>query len=98
MLALRRGAAWDQAATGFSVAADRSETEPPCVSHRSVFSFTTIPLNFVASLLKPLRMRCAWVGMPIPIGAMAGAVAGAFYGVEAIPPDWLDALENGEKR
>lgn len=31
------------------------------------------------------------------IGAMTGAIAGAFHGVEAIPQEWLDALENGEK-
>jgi ADP-ribosylglycohydrolase len=31
------------------------------------------------------------------IGAMAGAVAGAYYGYSAIPSSWLGALENGEK-
>lgn len=31
------------------------------------------------------------------IGAMAGAIAGAYHGAEAIAPDWLAALENGAK-
>jgi ADP-ribosylglycohydrolase len=31
------------------------------------------------------------------IGAMAGAIAGAYYGYTAIPAAWLDPLENGAK-
>jgi poly(ADP-ribose) glycohydrolase ARH3 len=31
------------------------------------------------------------------IGAMAGAVAGAYYGFSQIPQEWLKALENGTK-
>ena len=31
------------------------------------------------------------------IGAMAGALAGAYYGFSAIPSAWLEPLENGEK-
>lgn len=31
------------------------------------------------------------------IGAMAGAVAGAYYGYSQIPQGWLDSLENGSK-
>jgi ADP-ribosylglycohydrolase len=31
------------------------------------------------------------------IGAMAGALAGAYYGYSAIPSVWLEPLENGEK-
>jgi poly(ADP-ribose) glycohydrolase ARH3 len=31
------------------------------------------------------------------IGAMAGAIAGAYYGYSSIPPEWLGSLENGEK-
>ncbi|MBF0550688.1 MAG: ADP-ribosylglycohydrolase family protein [Deltaproteobacteria bacterium] len=31
------------------------------------------------------------------IGAMAGAVAGAYYGVSSIPEEWLAGLENGPK-
>jgi poly(ADP-ribose) glycohydrolase ARH3 len=30
-------------------------------------------------------------------GAMAGAVAGAYYGADDIPAEWLDTMENGEK-
>jgi poly(ADP-ribose) glycohydrolase ARH3 len=31
------------------------------------------------------------------IGAMAGAVAGAYYGYRQIPMEWLDKMENGDK-
>lgn len=31
------------------------------------------------------------------LGAMAGALAGAFHGAQAIPRRWLESLENGEK-
>ena len=31
------------------------------------------------------------------IGAMAGAIAGAYYGFGQIPSEWLDPLENGPK-
>jgi len=31
------------------------------------------------------------------IGAMAGAVAGAYYGLGQIPQEWIDPLENGVK-
>ncbi|MGD8564485.1 MAG: ADP-ribosylglycohydrolase family protein [Desulfarculaceae bacterium] len=31
------------------------------------------------------------------IGAMAGALAGAYWGIEALPRKWLDVLENGSK-
>jgi poly(ADP-ribose) glycohydrolase ARH3 len=31
------------------------------------------------------------------IGAMAGAVAGAYYGYDQIPQEWLNSLENGAK-
>ncbi|MBW2038197.1 MAG: ADP-ribosylglycohydrolase family protein [Deltaproteobacteria bacterium] len=31
------------------------------------------------------------------IGAMAGAIAGAYYGFSSIPSEWLSPLENGEK-
>jgi poly(ADP-ribose) glycohydrolase ARH3 len=31
------------------------------------------------------------------IGAMAGAIAGAYYGYSEIPQAWLDPLENGAK-
>jgi len=31
------------------------------------------------------------------IAAMAGAISGAYLGSDAIPPDWLDALEDGHK-
>jgi ADP-ribosylglycohydrolase len=31
------------------------------------------------------------------IGAMTGAIAGAYYGYSSIPSAWLEPLENGEK-
>ena len=29
------------------------------------------------------------------IGAMTGAICGGYWGVEALPPRWVQALENG---
>lgn len=40
-------------------------------------------------------MRCG--GDTDTIGAMAGAIAGARLGAAAIPPDWLEALEDGPR-
>jgi ADP-ribosylglycohydrolase len=40
-------------------------------------------------------VRCG--GDTDTVAAMAGAVAGARFGTEAIPARWLDALEDGEK-
>ena len=34
---------------------------------------------------------------PDTIGAMAGALAGAYHGASAIPADWLAAMEDGPK-
>ncbi len=31
------------------------------------------------------------------IGSMTGAISGAYYGEAAIPPEWVNALENGAK-
>jgi ADP-ribosyl-[dinitrogen reductase] hydrolase len=31
------------------------------------------------------------------VGALAGAIAGARFGMTSIPSRWLDALENGER-
>lgn len=31
------------------------------------------------------------------VGAMAGAIAGARFGVDAIPRRWLDPLEDGDR-
>jgi len=30
------------------------------------------------------------------IGAMTGAIAGAFYGIEGIPSQWRETVENGD--
>jgi poly(ADP-ribose) glycohydrolase ARH3 len=49
--------------------------------------------DFEAALT--FAVRCG--GDTDTVAAMAGAVAGARFGVEAIPARWLDALEDGEK-
>jgi len=30
------------------------------------------------------------------VGAMAGAIAGAYHGIRTIPEQWWNSLENGE--
>ncbi|MDP6356680.1 MAG: ADP-ribosylglycohydrolase family protein [Planctomycetota bacterium] len=62
----------------------------------------SVPLAIYCFLMHPDDFRDAVVaavnmgGDTDTIGAMAGALSGARLGWEAIPPDWLDALENGD--
>lgn len=66
-------------------------------------AITSVPAALYAVLAHPDSFRDAVVyavslgGDTDTIGAMAGAVAGACHGVEAIPEEWLAALENGPK-
>ena len=61
----------------------------------------SVPLAIYCFLLHPEDFRAAVVtavnmgGDTDTIGAMTGALSGARLGWEAIPPDWLNALENG---
>lgn len=49
--------------------------------------------NFDQAILKAVQLG----GDTDTIGAMTGAIAGAYFGRSAIPEPWLDAVENGIK-
>ena len=63
----------------------------------------SVPSAIYSVLAHPNSLRDAVVfavnlgGDTDTLGAMAGAVAGALHGADAIPESWLNALENGDK-
>ncbi len=57
----------------------------------ALYSFLAHYDSFPQALLYAVRLG----GDADTIGAMCGAIAGALHGAEAIPPNWLSALENG---
>jgi poly(ADP-ribose) glycohydrolase ARH3 len=57
----------------------------------ALYAFTAHYDSFAQAVLYAVRLG----GDADTIGAMTGAIAGAFHGASAIPPNWLDALENG---
>ena len=50
-----------------------------------------------ASFEEAVTFAVACGGDADTLGAMAGAIAGARHGAEAIPSRWLDALEEGDR-
>jgi len=61
-----------------------------------------VPAAIAAFLLGEGFRECVLVavnsgGDTDTIGAMAGAIAGAYYGLSAIPEEWIAPLENGPK-
>jgi poly(ADP-ribose) glycohydrolase ARH3 len=73
-----------------------------CLGH-DVRSFTAVPAAIYAFLSHPGSFREAVSyavllgGDTDTIGAMTGAIAGAYHGVQGIPSEWLDPLENEGK-
>jgi poly(ADP-ribose) glycohydrolase ARH3 len=68
----------------------------------SLRAIESVPASIVAFLLtdslKEAVVRAVNLGGDTDtIGAMAGAIAGAYYGHSNIPENWLDRLENGSK-
>jgi poly(ADP-ribose) glycohydrolase ARH3 len=59
----------------------------------ALYSFLAHPRSFAEAV----RFAVTLGGDTDTIGAMCGAIAGAYHGASAIPPNWLDALENGHK-
>jgi poly(ADP-ribose) glycohydrolase ARH3 len=59
----------------------------------ALYSFLAHWDSFAEAVLYAVRLG----GDTDTIGAMCGAIAGAFHGASAIPPNWLAALENGAK-
>jgi poly(ADP-ribose) glycohydrolase ARH3 len=70
---------------------------------RSVSAHESIPFSIYSFLLYPRSFEnclyCAILngGDRDTLGAMAGAISGAYLGVEAIPHEWLQKLENRTK-
>jgi poly(ADP-ribose) glycohydrolase ARH3 len=63
------------------------EAVPPAIG---AFLFTN---NFREAVLLAVSLG----GDTDTIGAMAGAIAGGYYGWREIPPEWLEVMENGDK-
>ena len=59
----------------------------------AIYAFLAHHDSFSEAVLFAIRLG----GDTDTIGAMCGAIAGAFHGVEAIPRNWLAVLENGYK-
>jgi poly(ADP-ribose) glycohydrolase ARH3 len=67
----------------------RAQTAVPA----ALYAFLAHPASFADAV----RFAIMLGGDTDTIGAMAGAIAGAYHGVEAIPEKWMDALENTGK-
>lgn len=59
----------------------------------AIYMFLARPWSFKEAVAHAVLLG----GDTDTIAAMTGAVAGAFLGLENIPQEWLDVLENGEK-
>jgi poly(ADP-ribose) glycohydrolase ARH3 len=66
-------------------------------AHESVpaalYAFLRLPYSFESAVTWAVRLG----DDTDTVGAMTGAIAGAFHGYSAIPEKWLRALENGPK-
>ena len=58
----------------------------------AVYSFLTYPESFEDAVVYAISLG----GDTDTIGAMAGAISGAYLGIGAIPGGWRERLENGE--
>ena len=59
----------------------------------AIYAFLACPESFAGAVELAIHLG----GDTDTIGAMTGAIAGALHGVEAIPAEWLDSLENEPK-
>jgi len=59
----------------------------------ALYAFLSHPTNFKEALLAAILQG----GDRDTIGAMTGALAGAYLGIKALPKEWLDKLENRDK-
>ena len=59
----------------------------------ALFSFLRNPASFAESVLWAVSMG----GDSDTIGAMNGALAGAWFGIDGLPQEWFAELENGEE-
>lgn len=66
--------------------------EAPNSVPTAIYSFLSHPHSFEEAVIYAISLG----GDTDTIGAMTGAISGAYLGVEAIPPKWQDKLENRE--
>jgi poly(ADP-ribose) glycohydrolase ARH3 len=66
-------------------------------AHRSVPAAIYAFLSHTESFASAVRYAVMLGGDTDTIGAMTGAIAGAYHSAGGIPSSWLDALENSEK-
>lgn len=66
-------------------------------AHRSVPTAIFAFLTFWNSFEEAVAYAVSLGGDTDTIGAMTGAIAGAFHGVDAVPRRWWEALEQGDK-
>lgn len=59
----------------------------------AAYAFLSHPYDFASAVTYAVRLG----GDTDTIGAMCGAIAGAYHGASSIPTAWLAALENGPK-
>jgi poly(ADP-ribose) glycohydrolase ARH3 len=80
-----------------------SQSDVISILGNDVSAVCSVPAAIYSVLAHPKSFRGAVVyavnlgGDTDTLGAMAGGVAGALHGVNAIPSEWLEALENGPK-
>jgi poly(ADP-ribose) glycohydrolase ARH3 len=80
------------------VAESRVAEDPGCTSK----AFESVPTSIYAFLSHSESFADALVyavgigGDTDTVGAMAGAIAGAYHGIRTIPEQWWNSLENGE--
>jgi poly(ADP-ribose) glycohydrolase ARH3 len=70
-----------------------NDVSAPLSVPAALYAFLSHPDSFQEALLYAVKLG----GDTDTIGAMCGAVAGAYHGIEAIPQNWLGALENGTR-
>lgn len=58
----------------------------------AIYSFLSFPNSYAQAVLNAISLG----GDTDTIGAMTGAISGAYLGVDAIPAQWRDRLENGQ--
>jgi poly(ADP-ribose) glycohydrolase ARH3 len=58
----------------------------------AIYSFLSHPSSFEEAVIYAISLA----GDTDTIGAMTGAISGAYLGIEAIPSKWQERLENRE--
>lgn len=67
--------------------------EASCSVSAALWSVLSCPQDAETAIIRAVNLG----GDADTIGAMAGAIAGAFHGAEALPRRWTQALEEGDK-